>query len=501
MVFPTYLKRCVLSNIQRSPEIILANVCQQSRATTKNSNLLHSKYLDQDSDFDPITRPPKAAYIHIPFCRQRCHYCSFAIIPLSTTRKIATEVINERLERLQHRYANVITDEMEATADAMEYHMESQYVRKEPLETVYFGGGTPSLMEPEVLDQILDTLRRRFGLASDAEVTIEMDPGTFNAAKLNAYVALGITRVSVGVQSFDDAMLTICNRSHSRTDVLAALESVTRCAGLASWSLDLICGLPTQCLEHWKETLAEALTYSPPHLAVYNLGIEPNTRFSRKYEAGISPLPSEDDVVDMYTHTRATLVAAGYEHYEIMNYARSNHDRSRHNQVYWDNRAYHGFGLGATSYLFGKRFSRPRSGGGYAKWVGDVAQAVRATPPHSFALDVLGAAEAPWKGGELPADLLQDTIILGLRRKEGLDLHKIARIFGKEPAESIETACSPFRNAGLVRFVYASGNQAHDTARVVARTEWPWVQLIDPEGFLRENLVLAAILADVDRFC
>lgn len=173
-------------------------------------------------------------------------------------------------------------------------------------------------------------------------------------------------------------------------------------------------------------------------------------------------------------------------------------------QVYWDNKSYYGFGLGATSYLFGKRFSRPRSAGGYAKWVGDFSK----TSSTKSGRDVFGSMTEPWGPGHLPEDFLQDTIILGLRRQEGLDMQKMARMFGKDLAASILHACSQLREAGLVRFVFTSGCQGiheHEILPAVreqlgpdVHVQWPLLQLTDPDGFLRENLVLTTILAAID---
>ena len=197
-----------------------------------------------------------------------------------------------------------------------------------PLSTVYVGGGTPSMLSPGQLRQLLQALRRRYGLAPGAEVTLEMDPASFDAERLAGHLAAGVNRVSMGGQSFDDAVLERLGRRHRRADLLQAagwLEAARRRGELASWSLDLLQGLPGQTLEHWQAQLRQAIALGPPHLSVYDLIVEPGTVFERLEARGQLDLPEPDLAADLMELTARQLAAAGYGHYEISNYAQPGH--------------------------------------------------------------------------------------------------------------------------------------------------------------------------------
>ncbi|MFM8275403.1 MAG: coproporphyrinogen-III oxidase family protein, partial [Cyanobium sp.] len=289
-------------------------------------------------------RPPRSAYLHLPFCHRRCFYCDFPVVPLGDRADGARSgAIAAYLELLLAEIANA--------------------PEGPPLATLYFGGGTPSLLTPKQLGRLLGSLRQRFGLAPGAEVTLELDPASFDQERLAAYLALGVNRISLGGQSFDDTVLAGLGRRHRGQDLCEAADWLrqARARGeLRSWSLDLIQGAPldgparavsgassmrsaagpaptdsgagptpTGCgprpapavLDHWRGQLQQAIALAPPHLSIYDLTIEAGTVFERWQRQGRLTLPEDDLAADLHALSRELLVAAGYGHYEISNYA------------------------------------------------------------------------------------------------------------------------------------------------------------------------------------
>jgi len=340
------------------------------------------------------------------------------------------------------------------------------------LQTTFFGGGTPSLVPPQQLGRILEALGRRFGIASDAEISMEVDPGTFTAASLRQYRELGVTRFSVGVQAFQQDLLEGIGRSHGLGDVRAALADIEAVAP-PSWSLDLMCGLPHLTMAAWKASLAEAVAMRPPHISVYDLQVEDGTPFARMYTPAEAPLPSEGMAADMYIAASATLRAAGYEHYELSNYALPGH-RCRHNMVYWSGTPFHAFGLGAASYVNGCRVSRPRQMKAYYSWVEALESDKRGET---------GMGMAP----ESPEDRLLDMVMLRLRLRDGLDLQAVAAEFGAAAAESINASVHSFVERGLVERLEGPGGTGQP----------PVLRLVDPDGLLLSNDIIAEIFSVV----
>jgi len=402
--------------------------------------------------------PPRSAYLHIPFCHRRCFYCDFAVVPLGDKADGASSGSIAR-------YLEQLLAEIAAAPDGP------------PLSTVYVGGGTPSMLTPAQLGQLLAALRARFGLAPGAELSLEMDPASFDQVRLAGYLAAGVTRVSLGGQSFDDAVLERLGRRHRRADLLQAaawLAAAQRRGDLASWSLDLIQGLPGQDLAAWDAQLAQAIAQGPPHLSVYDLIVEPGTVFERLERRGQLDLPDADLAADLMEHTGRRLAAAGYGHYEISNYAWPGH-ASRHNRVYWSGAGWWGFGLGATSAPWGERLARPRTREAYGAWLEQQRGAegvAGATGP--------GAAAA---AGEAADDALagmpfDERVLVGLRRREGVRLERLAAAAGLGAAElaSLLERWRPYRERGLLR---AEGGR--------------W-RLSDPEGLALSIAVLRELL-------
>lgn len=386
---------------------------------------------------------PTAAYIHIPFCRRRCYYCDFPISVVGD-RPPVQDSFGTIAE-----YVEILCQEIEAAA-------RWRSKPDQPLSTVFFGGGTPSLLTVPQLDQILAQLDRQFGIAVGAELSMEIDPDTFDRQRLTGYKSAGINRVSLGVQAFQTELLVASGRTHTGPDVATAVDLIHQ-VGLTNFSLDLISGLPHQTETDWLASLKAAVALAPTHLSVYDLTVEPGTAFDRWYQAGVSPLPSEASTAQMYRTAQHVLTQAGYQHYEVSNYARPGY-QCRHNRVYWQNLPYYGFGMGAASYVNQQRFTRPRKRRDYYLWV----QAFGATGQ-------IDCAPTP------PEEALLDTLMLGLRLAEGLDLQVLTAQFGEAAVQQIQTCLEPYRAKGWIE---------PGAARL---------RLSDPEGFLFSNVMLSEL--------
>lgn len=389
--------------------------------------------------------PPRAAYLHIPFCHRRCFYCDFPVVPLGDRAD------GERSASIP-AYLALLEGEIAAAPAGP------------PLSTVYLGGGTPSLLSPAQVEGLLDALARRFGLAPGAEISLELDPASFDQGRLAGYLAAGINRVSLGGQSFDDAVLAGLGRRHRARDLREAirwLEHARRRGSLRSWSLDLIQGLPGQELPHWRDQLAQAIASGAPHLSVYDLILEPGTVFERRWQRGELALPEEDLAADLMDETAERLAGAGYGRYEISNYAHPGH-ASRHNRVYWSGAGWWGFGMGATSAPWGQRLARPRTRQGWEEWLAAGQTGLEPTPPP-------GHAGPP----------LDELLLVGLRRREGVALPALAAAAGVGPAEvaALAERLAPWQARGLLRI------------------EGPRWRLTDPAGMALSNGVLREMLA------
>jgi oxygen-independent coproporphyrinogen-3 oxidase len=339
--------------------------------------------------------------------------------------------------------------------------------------------GTPSLLSVEQLGRILETIDQHLGIARQAEISMEIDPGTFSLEQLKGYQAAGVNRISLGIQAFQDELLRVCGRSHNVTDIFASV-ALLRQVEVPDFSLDLISGLPHQTLEQWQESLETAVQLAPSHISCYDLIIEPVTAFGRQYAPGANPLPTDDTAAQMYRLARQILTRAGYEHYEISNYAVPGH-QCRHNRVYWENRPYYGFGMGAASYVQGRRFTRPRTRWDYYAWVQQL-------------METSGVLDAP----ELSqTDVLLETLMLGLRLAEGVSLSILIEQFGDKTLEAIWTALHPYYHNGWIEVVQEDGSVI-DQPNAQKLPSIGRLRLSDPEGFLFSNTVLADLFKNLD---
>ncbi len=353
-------------------------------------------------------------YIHFPFCLRKCLYCDFN--SLAGSRVPASE------------YMAAVIREMELRAERLDAPADSP--------TLYFGGGTPSLMEPCLVEDVIRTAARCYGLDAAAEITMEANPGTLTKAKLAGYRSAGVNRLSLGVQSFNDAMLSRLGRVHSAREAREAFATA-RETGFANIGIDLIHTLPGQTLAMWEGDLGEALSLAPGHVSAYGLTIEEGTPFHALAEAGTLVLPLEEEAVRMFQATSVTLQGAGYEQYEISNFALPGF-RSRHNQVYWRRESYLGFGAGAHSFMgappWGIRWKNPDSSSAYLD---------------AISRDTLPEEEVSLLGKR---DAMAERLFLGLRMREGVADDLFRREFGMTIGEAYPDELPELLAAGLLQW-------------------------------------------------
>lgn len=329
---------------------------------------------DRRSDALPPWVWPRAAYLHVPFCAHHCGYCDFAIA-------VGQDV-------LMGEYVTAITREMSALGVP------------QPVRSIFLGGGTPTHLPAELLDRLLTAARHWLALEPGGEFSIEANPDTLTEDKVTVLAANGITRVSLGAQSFHPHLLGTLERLHDPGHVARAVEMLR--PGVPELSLDLIFGVPGQTAAEWLADLERALAFGPDHVSTYGLTYEKGTPlWKRRERGGLVPL-TEDAELDLYKQAIDVLEAAGFEHYEISNFARPRR-RSRHNQVYWANHAYFGFGMGAARYVRGKRELNTRDLRAYLK-------KIAAGEPATFQSE-----ELP------PEERVRETMAVQLRRCEGID--------------------------------------------------------------------------------
>lgn len=332
-----------------------------------------------------------ALYIHFPFCIRKCLYCDF--------NSLAGSSISPA------KYVASLLKEME--------HQKKRLSGPFSAKTLYFGGGTPSLLDPRLVARIIEAAARLFCLEDDAEITIEANPGAVTREKLAAYRLAGVNRLSIGMQSFSGRLLSRLGRAHTAPEGLDAFARA-RDAGFANIGIDLIHSLPGEDLDIWQADLDQAVLLKPEHISAYGLSIEAGTPFHAMDQRGELALPCEEMAAGMFEMTPDLLRQAGYEHYEISNFALPGF-RSRHNQVYWQRGSYLGFGAGAHSFL-----ASPPAG-------------LRWKNPDSPEIYMQALADGILPGEELSAvterEAMAETLFLGLRMLEGVDPGKFRKEF------------------------------------------------------------------------
>ncbi len=377
-----------------------------------------------------------ALYIHWPFCLSKCPYCDF------------NSHVRERVDAARWQRAYLAEIERAAAETP-----------GRTVTSVFFGGGTPSLMPPETTDAILSRVRALWPAAPDVEITLEANPGVSEAARFRAFREAGVNRLSIGVQALDDAALAFLGRKHGVAEALAAVERAA--AVFERFSFDLIYARPGQSVAAWRAELGRALGFSGEHLSAYQLTIEPGTAFHTAHQRGDFALPDDDTAADLYETTRDLLGAAGLHAYEISNYARPGAE-SRHNLTYWRYGDYAGIGPGAHGRLtFGETKFATRQQRLPEAWLADVERN--------------GTGEAE-RAALTPAERGREMLLMGLRLAEGVDLARFANEAGI-PAQAFVDARAAARlaDAGLIEW----------TDHTLRATE---------AGRQRLNAVLAALL-------
>jgi oxygen-independent coproporphyrinogen III oxidase len=346
-----------------------------------------------------------ALYVHLPFCRRKCRYCSFISYP-GRTADIPS-------------YIETLGNEMR------------QRTHGERVLTIYLGGGTPTLLSVQQVNNLLSIISKLFNVDKNAEISMEANPGTVDGAYLAEIRRVGINRLSLGVQSFKDAELEILGRIHTAAEAKAAVH-FARSAGFDNLNLDLIYGLPGQTIKDWRFSLDEALATKPEHLSLYALTLEHETPMQALIDTGTLPEVDDDMAADQYELAEDLLAAHGYIHYEISNWALPG-KACRHNLVYWHNLPYLGIGVAAHSCLGGHRFANTSS---LDKYLADN----RARDPWQPEMDEVID----------PALELAETIILGLRLGEGIMKETINRRFGIDIMERFRPQIEEMAGAGLM---------------------------------------------------
>jgi len=327
---------------------------------------------------DPSSLPPwlwpRAAYLHIPFCAHHCGYCDFAI---------ATGQ-----DHLIELYVDALAAELTSLGQPV------------PVGTLFFGGGTPSHLSAAQLERLLLAVRQWLPLEKGGEFSVEANPDSLTADKVAVLADHGVTRISLGAQSFHPALLRVLERAHGPDEVPRAVERVRQ--RIAQVSLDLIFGVPGQTMDQWRSDLARALALGPEHVSTYGLTYEKGTPLWKQRQRGLLRPLEEAMELTLYSTAIDTLEAAGFEHYEISNFARAG-CRCRHNEVYWANEAYFGFGMGAARYVLGRRELNTRDLRGYIR-------------------RALAGESAMFQAEELtPEERARETMALQLRRADGID--------------------------------------------------------------------------------
>jgi len=369
-------------------------------------------------------------YIQVPFCQTKCTYCNFHTGVVSSARfdpyaKAVETEIREHRSRLSSAGV-ALPDSLAALT----------------VDTVYFGGGTPSLLDPRHLQGMLDAVRETFS-SQLREVTLEADPETVVTEKAEAWAEAGINRVSFGVQSFSDVELKAAGRMHRRADIYLAVP-ILRAAGICNISFDLIAGLPHQSSDSWRNSLEELIQIAPQHVSIYLLEVDEGSRLGSellrggaKYSA--SAVPSDDVMADFYDSARRVLTVAGYEHYEISNFAKPGF-ASEHNRKYWRREPYLGFGAGAHSFSSRQRWANAHDSAAYV-------QSIAAGKVPIEQLETISSSQA-----------LEEELFLGLRQLAGIDLDRLQESYNvslKDRFASLESAGLIECSGSVVRLVPA----------------------------------------------
>jgi oxygen-independent coproporphyrinogen-3 oxidase len=338
-------------------------------------------------------------YIHVPFCKQACNYCNF------------------------HFSTNLALQNDFTVALLKEIELRKTYLNQETVETIYFGGGTPSLLSVSAIRDILNSIYRNFSISPDPEISLESNPDDMDPVRLTAWKDAGINRLSIGVQSFYEADLIWMNRAHDVRQAEMAVEQASS-AGFSNLSLDLIYGLPELTNEKWYENLRKAISLNPAHISCYALTVEPKTALFNMIQMKKTTDVQPEKQADQFLIAIQELEAVGFEHYEISSFAKLG-KRSRHNSAYWQSKKYLGLGPAAHSF----------NGTGRQWNIANNVLYIKALMEGQLKME---------SENLLPRDLLNEYIMTSLRTKEGLDLQKVSDQFGNEKKLSLEKSAKQY---------------------------------------------------------
>lgn len=373
-----------------------------------------------------MKREPIGLYLHIPFCRSKCPYCDFCSYPRPT---------NELMESYTHELARRIREAGktygEKTAEAVSHSKEGTTCRPATLDTVYFGGGTPTLLPPSCIRELFAAIREAFDILPDAEITVEGNPAAAGREALSVWRECGVNRLSLGSQSAQPEELKALGRLHRWEDVEKTVADA-RAVGIENINLDFMLGIPHQTPASLADTLARALALKPTHLSAYTLMLEEGTPFHRRGRAALG-LPRDEEEADeqavtLWEQASAILREAGYEHYEISNFAKPGF-RSRHNLHTWQCRDYLGLGVAAHSCVNGVRFGQSRDLEGF----------------------LAGKDITEFTEVLTPADRESEFIMLALRLSDGIEEAEFSRRFGRDFWYTYGEICIPYIEMGLMR--------------------------------------------------
>jgi oxygen-independent coproporphyrinogen-3 oxidase len=346
-------------------------------------------------------------YLHIPFCVRKCLYCGFYSTPFSPQQAFAyVSALRIEAARYRNNFSNSVFD------------------------SVYIGGGTPTVLSHEQWVSIFEIIHENFCLSENVEFSVEANPNSIAADNMTFLRARGVNRLSIGVQSFSDRVLKTLGRAHTSAQAEEAFKTA-RNAGFQNIGMDLIYGVPGQSQDDWASSVHRVLALEPEHISIYCLSLDEGSQFMREAEAGRLALP-DDDAASMYELALHTLTGAGYRHYEISNYSLSGCE-CLHNMNYWERGEYLGLGPGAWSFISGERYHA----------VADVHEYSRRL---AEGLSVVEDVETAKNGRAA-----EETIMLGLRTDKGVDLRKYEQQFGPEASRHLETCIATLRDSGLVR--------------------------------------------------
>ncbi len=380
---------------------------------------------------------PAGIYIHIPFCRSRCSYCDFATDVFKNEETVERYVTALVKEIVSFETRSLLPPPRQPKRLPPLLRQEGSFLPVLTSDTIYFGGGTPSLLTPRQLEKILKAVHDKFSFLPHSELTMEMNPATVTVETLKDYRSLGINRASFGAQTFDDTELKRLGRKHTAADVRETIE-LLRTAGFDNVSFDLIAGLPRQTLADWERNLNEALQLAPEHISLYLLEVHEGTPLAEQIRSGRQPLPDEDTAAAMYDMLLEKTGSAGYEQYEISNFSKPGFE-SRHNLKYWRFDPYYSFGCSAHSFDgVSKRWANERDTAAYVNLIEKLGSAVS---------DTTQLDEKARKA---------EYIFLRLRLNDGVVLHEFKEKFGIELMKEFSAELQEFITGGLLEIKEAS---------------------------------------------